>query len=161
MISLDVDDPDPAFHQLVSDQGMPAALLYFASPKIFQQKGSQFNYELYMDFNEVYVNGMNRLYRLIRDNDPKHKLTLFHPSSIAIEEPVKGSAEYSAAKAAAEIMLNHIDRFDRFTAVLQVRLPRIATDQTTTLIPFPAAAAEEVLLPILRDLYRLSNTDQG
>lgn len=157
MQSFDAKDPDPAYERLVSEHGLPNAVLYFASPKIFLQKTAQYNKDVLSEFVGCYVDGMNRLYRLLRDRNPKHPLVWFHPSSSAIEEPVKGLVEYSAAKAAAEILMEHIDRFDRFTSVLQVRLPRIATDQTTTLMPFPAEKAEDVLLPILRELYRLAS----
>jgi hypothetical protein len=76
----------------------------------------------------------------------------FYPSSVAVDERVKDLAEYAAAKVAGEMLAAHLAQFDRKLSVLIRRLPRIATDQTTTLMPFPAEDALDVMLPVLRDL---------
>lgn len=130
----------------------PNAIYYFASPKIFVQKGVQYEHALFEQFSHAYLQGIAGIHQACRDSFGPQPLVIFHPSSSAIDQPVKGLAEYSAAKAAAEIMLEHMQKFDKALTVVESRLPRIATDQTMTLTPFPAEKAETVMLPLIRQV---------
>ena len=83
----------------------------------------------------------------------QEQLTIFYPSTTALDKPERQLAEYSAAKAAGEVLCAQFDRFDKRLRVVVNRLPRTATDQTLTLGPYPAASGLDVMLPIVRDLH--------
>ncbi|MFK7975490.1 MAG: SDR family NAD(P)-dependent oxidoreductase [Halioglobus sp.] len=151
-VTMQFDHADPsAGIALLKERGVvPNAIYYFASPKIFVQKGAQYEHELFGQFCAAYLEGISGVYRECREAFGAIPMVIFHPSSSAIDQPVKGLVEYSAAKAAAEIMLEHLQKFDKSLKVIESRLPRIATDQTMTLMPFPAEKAETVMLPLIR-----------
>lgn len=73
-------------------------------------------------------------------------------STVAITERVKNMAEYAAAKAAGETLCRHLSFFDDNLRIHIERLPRIATDQTTTLAGYPAQSAFDVMLEVMRSI---------
>ncbi len=76
-------------------------------------------------------------------------IVFFIPSTSMLDYPVNGFVEYSAAKAAAGQVAQHMELFDRKLALLKSRLHRVATDQTISLTGEPAKRAEHILLPLL------------
>jgi hypothetical protein len=63
--------------------------------------------------------------------------------------------EYAMSKAAGEVLCADLAQHLRGVTIIARRLPRIATDQTVSLVPMAAASASEVMLPIVRELQRL------
>ncbi|MEJ2502155.1 MAG: SDR family NAD(P)-dependent oxidoreductase [Gemmatimonadota bacterium] len=151
-VALDVSDPGPAVEALADEGFEPTHLYYFATPTIFLKKGGLFDAEIFRTFVAIYVEGFHRTVRACRDRWDS-PLTVFYPSTVALDERVRELAEYAAAKAAGEDLAEHLSRFEPGVQVVVDRLPRIATDQTTTLTPFPADRAPEALRPILDRLH--------
>jgi acyl dehydratase/NAD(P)-dependent dehydrogenase (short-subunit alcohol dehydrogenase family) len=127
----------------------PTHVYYFASPKIFVKRGGPYDPSLYARFAAVYVEGLDALVAACRAAGLE-RLRVFVPSSTVLDEPVKNLEEYADAKAAAEARCAVLAR--RGVDVTVRRLPRIATDQTLTLVRHPAASALDILTPIVRGM---------
>jgi nucleoside-diphosphate-sugar epimerase len=83
-------------------------------------------------------------------------LAAFYPSSIAVEERPPGMTEYAMIKAAGEQMCRDMNEHLSNLRILVARLPRLATDQTATVIPGRDRNSIDVLLPLVRETQRLS-----
>lgn len=131
---------------------MPNEIHYFATPPIFARRTA----DQAARFHAVYVDGLVRLARAIAR--PNVGFVLFNPSSEAVEKPVRGMEDYATAKAASERAATGLAAANPRLRVLNVRLPRVATDQTATIVPVAAKPAAEVLLPLLRQVAALRRT---
>jgi NAD(P)-dependent dehydrogenase (short-subunit alcohol dehydrogenase family)/acyl dehydratase len=151
-IALDVGEPEPGVAELFSDGLILTHLYYFASRKIFVKKAGVFDPALFDDFAQVYVHGLASTLDAIRVRC-KSRLTIFYPSSVAINERTRGLEEYVAAKAAGEALVAMLGARDPALVTHVERLPRILTDQTTSLVRAPAKRAEDVMIPILHSLH--------
>lgn len=129
----------------------PTHVYYFASPRIFGPKRSGYDAGRFQEFHSCYVEGFYRLYDAYRSYW-RERVVFFYPSSVAIEERVRNLIEYAAAKAAGETLCRHLSFFDKDLQIHIERLPRIATDQTTTLTPYPAQNALDVMLVVMNRL---------
>ena len=149
-LHCDVSSPGKAFEWL-DDRGIvPSHLYYFASPKIFvKRQGGEYSDELYQRFAASYVDGFAALLLACQHRRPQG-LTVFYPSSVAVDEVVPGLEEYGDAKRAGEALCREFEEADEAIRVRVARLPRIDTDQTTSLIRVPAANALDVMLEELR-----------
>jgi hypothetical protein len=147
------DVREDAAHQLSALPWAPNALYYFASPQIFRQKGSWFVAERFREFCDFYVQGFADVCLALHEAYPALRM-IFYPSSTVLDERVRDTAEYAAAKAAGERLCEELrERFPELTIYCS-RLPRVFTDQTATIIPVEAADAFDVMLPIIRELHR-------
>ena len=149
VLPLDVAAPGDAAALLERDGVRPDSVYYFASPRIFVARGAAFDPSLFDSFAKCYVTDFAATVAACRRLQPG-PLAVFYPSSVAIDERVKTLAEYAAAKAAGEDLCAHLARFDAKLRVVVRRLPRIATDQTLTLVPHPAADALLAMLDVVR-----------
>lgn len=127
---------------------------YFATPKIFGKRSSDYDNQLLNSFTAVYVDGFGKVYRQLKQQTPF--LSVMYPSSIAIDNPLPGLAEYIDAKLKGEEYCKVLSRQEN-TYVVWHRLPRIETDQTLSLIKVPASDPVEVLLPIIRQMTAKNN----
>jgi acyl dehydratase/NADP-dependent 3-hydroxy acid dehydrogenase YdfG len=124
---------------------------YFASPKIFERKSSNFDVDQYSKFYKFYVTCFERLCRhIIRENDV---VSVFYPSSVAVAEAVPGMEEYAKAKLKGEALCRELNS----TAALNVRiycprLPRLDTDQTVSIVPVKNNDPYQCLIEHLRGL---------
>lgn len=124
-------------------------LYYFATPKIFGKRSSDYDNQLLDSFTAVYVDGFEKICRQLQLQTPF--LSVMYPSSVAIGNPLPGLAEYIDAKLEGEEFCKILNRQEN-TYVVWPRLPRIETDQTLSLIKVPAADSVEVFLPIIRQM---------
>jgi hypothetical protein len=67
--------------------------------------------------------------------------------------------EYAMSKAAGEILCAEIGKYLRNVRVVSERLPRLATDQTASMIPAEAASAASVMLPIVRKMHSKTSAE--
>jgi hypothetical protein len=67
--------------------------------------------------------------------------------------------EYAAAKMAGEILCDFLQKTNPGIAIHKPRLPRVATDQTVSLLPVSNQDPVAVLLPHLRYLKQLTPRD--
>jgi len=151
ILNCNIFNPGKAISNLAKSGCTLTHLYYFASPKIFVKKQSAYDKKLFKSFAGFYVDGFSKTYKACRSFWPG-KLSIFYPSSTALDEKVKTLLEYSDAKAAGEALCRRMERSDSKVSILVKRLPRIATDQTTTIMPYPAANALDVMLKIVREL---------
>ncbi len=136
----------------LDDRGIvPSYLYYFATPRIFEKRGLDYSQELYQRFAAVYVDGFVALVLACQHRRPQG-VSVFYPSSVALDEPVPNLEEYCDAKRAGEQRCRELDRASLSVRVRVARLPRIDTDQTVSLVRVPAANALDVMLPELRAL---------
>ena len=126
-------------------------LYYFATPKIFARRRDPFDAALFARFAGIYVDGFARACAAVAGAAPA--LRVFYPSSTAIDERLAELREYAAAKAAGEALSDSLQAAMPGVTIVHRRLPRIATDQTATLIAAPAADPVDVMLSIVRELH--------
>jgi len=151
---LQYDARAPAAPQLAALEPDVSQLYYFATPHIFRQKAGWWEPGRFAEFCAVYVDGFASTCTALRERSGA--LTAFYPSSVAVGERPRDMTEYSLAKAAGEMLCADMNRFEPGIGVVVKRLPRIATDQTATLLAVPAADALETMLPIVRELHALA-----
>lgn len=144
-VQLDVRDSfDPA--RALPAAWRPTHLYYFATPFIFAGERSGYSPELMARFCACYVDGFARMVEPLRAEGLEGA---FYPSSVALDELPTDMAEYCAAKAAGEVLCRLLARRHAGLRIVHPRLPRLATDQTASLLPLRTADP----LPLLLDLF--------
>jgi acyl dehydratase len=121
---------------------------YFASPRIVRNAGSQWDADLFRGFTRFYVDAFALLVQAVQNKaSGAAPPSVLYPSTIFVEQPENGFAEYAAAKAAGEALCDQLAArgSGRFT---KPRIPRMRTDQTSGL----AHDAIEDPLPRMKDL---------
>jgi len=130
----------------------PTHLYYFATPRIFGRRRDPFDAERFRVFADFYVDRFAAACRAALDAAPS--LDVFYPSTTALgAAPVRELTEYAAAKAAGEALCTSLNASIPGLRVAVRRLPRVATDQTATILPIAAADPMTTMVPILRDLH--------
>jgi NADP-dependent 3-hydroxy acid dehydrogenase YdfG len=128
----------------------PTEIYYFASPHIEIRPGEPWNAGLFARFCDFYVTGLARSLAAIDAwSGVAQPLKLFYPSSVFLDEPVRGAAEYAAAKAAGEQLCRNLSVTRRGLTAECPRLPRMLTDQTSGLKASQTQAPLDVMLGIL------------
>lgn len=143
-VALDVRAPFNAGWR--SPQGwLPTHLYYFATPFIFSGQRSGFSAELLARLSAYYLTGFAQLVGPLAASSLS---AAFYPSTVALDELPTDMAEYCAAKAAGETLCQLLARRHRGLRIDYPRLPRVATDQTASLLP----VGNQDPLPVMRDL---------
>lgn len=135
-------------------------LYYFATSQIFLRKSSLHEPRGLREFIAFYVDGFAALCEVMAAAYPKG-LRVFYPSSVAVNQPVKGLGEYAMAKAAGELLCDHLVSFLPGLSVVVKRLPRILTDQTATVALAEAEAALDIMLPIVAEMAAQAGVPAG
>lgn len=146
-LPLDASTPLPAETTASLAQAGFTHVYHFATPAIGRSAGSSWNQALFESYCRIYVTGLAEVARATaagrRDDRPLH---IFYPSTVFLDTPEKGFAEYCAAKAAGEALCDQLGSDPRHFAVQRPRLPRMKTDQSSTLLgpeaddPYPVMA---------------------
>jgi NAD(P)-dependent dehydrogenase (short-subunit alcohol dehydrogenase family) len=137
--------------------GLPPGLThlyYFATPQIFRQLGAPFTPAVLDEFMRVYVHAVHAVVTHARTLVADGLLSVFYPSSIAVQERPPGLTEYAMAKAAGEILCADLAQAMSGVRIVVNRLPRILTDQTATAVPTNYDDAVAVMLPLIRQTQR-------
>lgn len=148
--TLAYDAYRPAAEQLALLVDAPTHAYYFATPSIFRAQAEIFAAERLEEFLRIYVHGFWELSKELRARRPG--VSAFYPSSVAVSERPRGMTDYSMAKAAGEILCADMNESLAPMRVTVKRLPRLATDQTTSIAPVETASALETMLPIIREV---------
>lgn len=129
-------------------------IYYFATSKIFHQDKALLAAARFDAFERIYVHGLHDLAQFFsaRGRD----VLIFNPSSVAVAERPRGMTEYSMAKAASEILCEDIDRFMPHVKALVRRLPRLLTDQTSTVTPEESQTAADAMMAIVEAMMAAS-----
>lgn len=130
-IALDVREPiDKQWKSLKG--WAPTHLYYFATPYIFSGQRVGFSPELLTTLISYYVTGFARA---VETFVPSGLSAALYPSTVALDEFPTDMTEYCAAKAAGEALCQLLVRRHRGLNIICPRLPRLATDQTVSLLP--------------------------
>ncbi|WP_284615903.1 MaoC/PaaZ C-terminal domain-containing protein [Aquabacterium humicola] len=131
----------------------PDVVFYFATPRIYRKKAGVFDAALFDEFMAFYAHRFEALCTLLERHAGERRVRVFVPSTVFIDDRPKGMTEYTMAKAAAEVLAADLGKSLRRVQIVCERLPRLPTDQTTSLVPVRSASAVEVLLPLVRRLF--------
>jgi len=149
MEECDIQNPLRTFKKLAQNKITLTHIYFFASPKIFTVKNDFFKFQMFVEFCRFYTDGLYRTYKESR-KFWQSNLCIFYPSTVAIDEKERNLSEYSAAKASGESLCNYLMKFDQNLRIVIRRLPRIATNQTISLIKVPSANATPIMMDIIR-----------
>jgi hypothetical protein len=160
-LPLNVLEPAPALlSKLMTASKKPLYLYYFATPFIFGAAKGRFSTRRFTTFCEYYVTGFLRtVHSLAASSAGLQKI--FYPSSAAIEELPLDMGEYAAAKMAGEILCDFLQKTHPGLCIHKPRLPRVATDQTASLLPVNNQDPLAVLIAHLRHLRQLTPHEPG
>ncbi len=141
------------FDAVAIDWNQFDTIYFFATPRIFRKKAGAFDARLFREFNDFYIAKFHALCVFLEQTLTAGKITLYFPSTVFVEERPKGLAEYAMAKAAAEVLVQEINRSFTKLRVSCSRLPRLSTDQTTSIVKVSTGSNLETLLPLIRSLH--------
>ena len=153
-LQLDVRSCQRVLRRLRKSTYAPRSIYYFATPRIFGRRRGFFSHDILRAFNEIYVTAFGRVIDAAAAPGPT-KLRVFYPSSVAVSEGMREMAEYAMSKRLAEEMCSFYNQHSNLVKIVVERLPRVKTDQTATLVPFPAESAVDVMLPIVRRVEKM------
>jgi acyl dehydratase len=122
-------------------------LVFTSTPFIFSAVKGRFDGELFDRFCAHYVHGFSRLCVRLAARRP---LMVLCPSSSAVDEVPANMGEYAAAKAASEVACRYLEGAHKGLRIHRPRLPRLATDQTGSIVPVYNADPVPVMLQGLR-----------
>jgi len=126
---------------------VPTHVYYFASPHIDANRSAQWNTELFARYSDFYLGSFNALVAACMEAlDPAQTVHFFYPSSIYVDQPERGFAEYAAAKGAGETLCVQLAARYPNAGFACPRLPRMATDQTAGIIPIKSESVLDVML---------------
>jgi hypothetical protein len=149
--SMPYDVRRAAAEQLTGLDVIPTHLYYFATPAIFRRKSGLFDIARFNEFNTFYVSGFFDLVQACLRLRPGG-IKVFYPSSSALDARPANMTEYSMSKAAGEVLCADLTRFVPGVQVLTRRLPRLPTDQTSSVVPAKTADPIDVMLSIVREM---------
>ena len=142
---------DP-FSSIGVDWNTVDTIYYFATPRIYRKKVDIFEPKLLHEFCDFYIEKFYELCAFLEANITTRKIKVYYPSTVFVEMRPKGMAEYAMIKAAAEILVQEINRSFSNLTVLCTQLPRLSTDQTATILKVSAEPNVETLLPVIRSM---------
>lgn len=149
ILQYDVLNPPADIAASLGMGWIPTHIYYFSTPPIVHSARGAFSEERFIAFSRYYVTGLYNCWQAIRSIS-KEPLTLFYPSSIAVEKHELTMGEYSAAKAAGENLCTFLSNADRKLNCKVVRLPRLPTDQTLNIIEVETDDPVDTLLALLK-----------
>ena len=153
-LPLNVLEPSQGLAGRVAHRSTPLYLYYFATPYIFGAAKGRFSPQRFAAFCEFYVTGFLRTVQSLADSKTGLQ-KVFYPSSTAIDDLPLDMGEYAAAKMAGEILCDFLKKAHPGLTIHKPRLPRIATDQTVSLLPVSSQEPVSILLSNLRYLRQM------
>ena len=149
------DDPASQLGELSWDFDQ---VYYFATPQLRRQKSLPFEAERFEKLFEVQVLGFARLCELLRARS-KRALTIFYPSTAALDGETRGLEEVCKSKAAGEKLSAEMNDEWPEAHIVVKRLAAVLTDQTAAVKPSKLLDAVDVMLPIVREMVHGSTAD--
>jgi NAD(P)-dependent dehydrogenase (short-subunit alcohol dehydrogenase family) len=151
-IAFDVRAPAEGLAALAREHWAGGEVYYFASPRIFRRRLEPYQRSDLDDFLGVYVDGFYETVRGLVQARSGAGLSVFYPSTTALDDSNAELFEYRLAKAAGEELCQRLQRRYKALRITVARLPRIETRQTRTFVRAAAQAPEVVMAPFVRDL---------
>jgi len=147
--SLNVIDDNLKLADRFNDDWLPTHLYYFATPFISQGDKGFFSKSTFMEFCQYYIFGFQNIVQQLSELDLRAAL---YPSTIFIDKPPVNMGEYTASKAAGEILCNILESTKPTIKFSFPRLPKLATDQTANTRQIKEPSPELILLQYIREL---------
>jgi NADP-dependent 3-hydroxy acid dehydrogenase YdfG len=126
-------------------------LFYFATPFIFGKRGKALDLALLDEMMGFYVRGFYEVCEALRRSGD-HPIGVFYPSSVAVESRPANMTEYAMAKAAGEVLCADLPRLLKGVRAQVRRLPRLQTDQTSSVQPVETGSAVDEMLAAIQSL---------
>jgi hypothetical protein len=117
---------------------------YFASPHIDANRSPDWSRRIFEQLSAIYLEAFSNLVNLYCAAEPA--VRFFYPSSIYVEQPERGFAEYAAAKGAGEALCVQLAQRYPKAAFHAPRLPRMTTDQTASIVAIKSSPVLDVML---------------
>lgn len=127
-------------------------LYYFCSPYIGSAPKGRFRNEVFMRFCDYYVSGFNKIFKIMAGKGINN---FFYPSTVFLSEQSMNMGEYTAAKAAGESLCSLLSKAVAGINVFSPRLPKLATDQTVSLIDQRLDSPDIIMLNQLSQFHKL------
>lgn len=124
----------------------PTHLYYFATPPITPSAKRHVLPDLLQKYMDVYGTGFINTVQGLRDSGLEQ---VFYPSTVFVDQLPPGMGEYATAKAAGETICAFLGNNTELRFYVP-RLPRMATDQTVSLLPSSVPEPAPILLQHLR-----------
>lgn len=133
--------------QILFGTQLPTHIYYFASPHISLNRTRIWNAALFNQFCQFYLDAFAGLVSLYAGHASQSgaSMTFFYPSTVFIEKPEKGFAEYAVAKGAGEVLCRQLEVRYPDIQFFMPRLPRMSTDQTSSIIPIKCESVLDVM----------------
>lgn len=128
---------------------LPTHLYYFATPHITANRET-FSTKLFTIYCDYYVAGFIDTLEFFLKYAPTIK-KVFYPSSVFVETLPLSFVEYAAAKAAGELICNFFEKAKEGVSIHRSRLPKMATDQTVSMMLNDAEDPVPIMLKRLRE----------
>jgi NAD(P)-dependent dehydrogenase (short-subunit alcohol dehydrogenase family) len=152
LVPFDATAPAEGLRTLATMGWQGGEVYYFASPRIFRRRIEPYQAEDLSDFLSVFVNGFYETVRGLLEIRAGEPLTVFYPSTAALDEPTSDLFEYRTAKLVGEELCKRLlERYQHLT-IISARLPRIKTRQTRTSIKARAEMPETVMASFVRQV---------
>ena len=155
-VRLDAAAPSQGLAEIDASGWDGAQLYYFATPRIFRRRVEPYQEQDFRDFVSVFVDGFSEIVRHPR-LARSEALTVFYPSSIAVEDLTAGLPEYADAKAMGEELCARLEKNMPGLKIVVARLPRTATRQTDTFLKVKSETPEAIMLPLIRTVQSRAN----
>jgi len=149
-VPFDATDPAEGLEELAAMGWSGNEVYYFASPRIFRRRIEPYQAEDLRDFLRIFVDGFYETVRGLLELRDGEALTIFYPSTTALDEATAELFEYRIAKQAGEELCQRLREKFSLLTIISDRLPRLATRQTITFVKVPDKRPEVVMAPIVR-----------
>jgi len=146
---FDVLNPKQDLPDRFGARWAPTHLYYFATPFIASAVKGSFSFQLFQRFCNYYVAGF---LNAVRELSPLGLRGIFYPSSVFVDELPSNMGEYAAAKAAGETLCSFLEKSAQDITICKPRLPKMATDQTVSLLFGDSQDPVPIMLGHLRHL---------
>ncbi|MCW5661961.1 MAG: hypothetical protein KIT60_30020 [Burkholderiaceae bacterium] len=125
-------------------------VFYFATPHIHSKRLELFSRAAFDGFSGFYLDRFHELCMWLEGAKRDAPALVYLPSTVFIDERPKGMTEYAMVKAAAEILAADLNRSLSKVRVIHSRLPRLATDQTASILGLQSASNLDTMLDVVR-----------
>jgi acyl dehydratase/NAD(P)-dependent dehydrogenase (short-subunit alcohol dehydrogenase family) len=148
-VRLDATAPTQGLADIEASGWDGEELYYFATPRIFRRRIEPYQKADFRDFVSVFVDGFHEIVRHVASRSAG-RLTVFYPSSIAVQDSTADLPEYAQAKTMGEQLCVQMEKKMPHLKIVVARLPRIATRQTDTFLKVKSETSEAIMLPLIR-----------
>jgi len=150
IVHMDLRDASPGASDI--DPSTLDAVYFFATPRIYARRRETFDRAAFAEFSGFYLQRLHEVCCWLDRTEREHRVTVYLPSTVFVSDRPKGMTEYAMAKAAAEVLADDLNRSLHHVTVVHSRLPRLATDQTASILEMSAESNFDAMLAVVRQV---------